>query len=279
MADGFLQSLWASGAEFLSQIIPNYIIPNIRLIIWIIVLLIAAYITGKIAKWIVVKSLSLVGLKRVMSRSWAESILKITGYRGTVVGLIGDLVKWLVYLMFLGFIIQTAGLPGIADLFTQLAVFMPRAIGAIFIVVIGFLVADFFGRVFEEAGRKMLGEEILATLTGGVARYFLAIVSIIMALSLIGIETISLLVMFSIILATIMVLVLMGLKDSFPNFAAGLALKAELKPGERVTIGEYSGTVEKVNALNVLLSVSDKKTVSIPSSYFLKHPIEKTKSK
>ena len=139
----FLQSLWTWLVEFLSGFPENYILPNLQIIIQVAILLLVAYILGKIGKAITVKLLSIAGLKKVTIRSWTDDILKAVGYRGNIVSLIGDMVKWFIYIMILGLIIETLGFPGLLNIFTQIAVFVPRFIVAILIIVVGFLIADF----------------------------------------------------------------------------------------------------------------------------------------
>lgn len=277
-ANEFFQSLWAWFYGFLQQLLPVYVLPNLQLIIQVVVLLIVAYVVGKVGKLIVTRFLSVVGLKRITSRTWAESVLKVTGYRGTIVELIGDLVKWLIYILFLAVIIQTAGLPGIADIFTQIAVFMPRFIAAILLIVVGFIIADFFGRVFEEAGRSFLGEEMLSRLTGGIVRYSIALIIIIMSLSMLGLDTASLLLMFAALLAAIIIVLTFGMRDILPNFTAGIQVRKGLKVGERVKFGNYSGVVERLEAQHVVLKVG-KRSVSIPNALLLKEPMERVGKK
>lgn len=267
-----LQSFWAWFVTFSQQLIPDYILPNLQLIVQIVVLLIIGYVVGRLVKLGVVRILAIVGLKKITTRTWAESMLKATGYKGTIVELIGDLVKWLVYILFLALIIQVAGLPGVADIFTQIAIFIPSVIGAMLVLVIGFIIADFFGKVFEEAGRRFFGEPVLSRLSGGLIKYTIALIAIIMALSLIGLDTVSLTIMFTITLGTIVLLLMIGVKDMFPNFSAGLHLSKALKPGEKIKVGEHSGTVEKVEALSVTLKTKEG-TVSIPNSVLLNTPI------
>jgi small-conductance mechanosensitive channel len=276
MADfnAIAQSIWAWFLSFINRLIPDYIIPNLRLIVEVVILLIAGYIVGRIVKVIMVRLLNVVGLRKITSRTWAESLLKATGYRGTVVELISDLVKWLVYIMFLALIIQTLGLPGVADIFTQIAVFMPRFIGAIVIVVIGFMIADFFGKIFEEAGRRFLEEETLARLSGGMIKYSVALIAVIMALSLLGLDTASLTIMVTIIMGTMIALLIIGVKDIFPNFSAGLHLRHDLKAGDHVKIGDHSGVVEKVDTMSVYLRNGEKR-VTIPNSVVMTLPIER----
>ena len=266
--------VWTSVSTFVERLVPDYILPNIQLIFLVILLLIAGYIAGKVGKLIVTKILSAIGLKKITSRTWAESVIKVTGYKGTIVELIGDLVKWIIYITFLGFIIQTIGFPGVADIFTQTAAFIPRFIGAILIIVIGFIIADFFGKVFEEAGKRFLEEGILSSLSGGVVRYSIAIVVIIMALSLIGIDPAALTIMFAVVVVALMGSILIGTRDILPSYSAGISSKGLLKVGDKIKIWNYSGTVEKIEPLSITLK-NGKKRIIIPNSMLAKEAIEK----
>ena len=115
----FLQSLWTWLVQFASTFPETYVLPNLQLIIQVVALLVVAYVIGKLGKAITVKLLSIAGLKTVTIRSWTDDILRAVGYRGNIVSLIGDIVKWFVYIMFLGLIIETLGFPGLINIFTQ----------------------------------------------------------------------------------------------------------------------------------------------------------------
>ncbi len=271
----FLQMFGAAVVDFFSRLVPEYIIPNLQVIIQVIVLLVVAYVVGKIGKAVTVKLLSVVGLKKITIRSWTDDILKAVGYRGTIVGLIGDLVKWFIYILFLGAIIETLGFPGLVNVFNQIAIFVPRFILAILIVVIGFLVADFMGKVFEEAGRRFFVDEALGFLSGAFIKYSIALISVIMSLSLVGLDTVSLTVMFSVVLGGTIAVFLLGVKDILPNFSSGIALKREIKHGEHIKVGEYSGYVERINPTSIVLK-SGQKRIIIPNSLLMSRPVEKS---
>jgi len=274
MAQDILTAIWAWIVSGISRVIPDYILPNIQLVIQIVILLVVAYVVGRAGKAIVVNIFGRTGLRRIISRGWAESVLKATGYKGTVIELIGDLVKWLLYIMFLAVIIDTAGLPGIAGIFTQIAVFVPRFIAAILLLVVGFIIADFFGKVFEEAGGKFLGEEALGGFSGGVLKYSIGFVTVIMALSLLGLDTASMVLIFGAFAMCVVAILLLGVKDIIPNISAGIHLKKVLKPGKKIKFGEYAGVVEKVESFSTTIR-EGKKTVVIPNSLLLKGVIEK----
>jgi small-conductance mechanosensitive channel len=272
----FLQLFGANVVDFFSTLIPEYVVPNLTLIVEVIVLFILAYVIGKIGKAVTTKLLIIVGLKRITIRSWTDDILKAVGYRGTIVGLIGDLVKWFIYIVFLGVIIQTLGFPGLVNTFNQIAIFVPKFIVAILIIVIGFLIADFLGKVFEEAARRLFVDESLGMLSGAFIKYAIALISVIMALSLIGLDTLSLTVLFSVILIGTILVFVLGIRDILPNYTAGVHIKRGLKHGEHIKIGPHSGVVEKIESTSVVLK-NGNKTITIPSSFFINNPVEKTK--
>jgi small-conductance mechanosensitive channel len=269
----FFQSLWVWFTGFVEQLVPKYVLPNVQMIIQVVILLFVAYIAGRISKAVVIRILRVFGLRKASVRGWTDDILRAVGYKGTIVGLIGDLVKWFIYIIFFGIIIETLGFPSLVIVFNQIAGFVPRFIISILVIVMGFLVADFVGKVFEEASRRLLKEEMISIFTGGLIKYSIALVSIIMSLSLLGLDTISLMILLGIVVATSMVILIMGIKDVIPNFSAGIQLKSVLRPGQHVTVNGISGTVEKINPLSVILKTRDKR-ISVPNSEFVKNPVE-----
>lgn len=271
---GVFESFYLSAVTFLETLFPELILPNIQILLQIAILLVGGYLAGRIVKFFAVKVLSAVGLKRITSKTWAERMLKVAGYRGSIVELIADLVKWLVYILFLAIIIQTLGLPGVADIFTSVAIFIPRFIGAILIIAIGFLIADFFGKIFEEATRRYLEEEVLSSFAGGLVKYSVSLIAIIMSLALLGLDITTLIVMFSMILAAVVLVLLMGIKDVIPNYTAGVHVRRMFKPGEFVRIGKYAGVVEKFDILNVILKDGQRR-ISVPNSLILSSIVER----
>ena len=272
-----LEPAWVWLNDFASQLIPNYILPNLQLIIQVVLLLIGGYIVGRIAKSITIRLLAMAGLKKVTLKTWTDDILKAVGYKGNIIGLIGDLVKWFIYILVFGLIIEALGFAGVFNVFSQIAGFVPRFIAAILIIVLGFLIADFMGKVFEEAGRSLLREEVISFVAGGLAKYSIAIITIIMALSIMGLDTTSLNIMFAVILVSVVVLTIIGIRDIMPNVAAGVHLRRHLRVGERIKINGHTGLVERIDSASVILKVSENKRVSIPSSFFVKNPYERVR--
>ena len=276
--DQILQSVWTWIAEFSNRLLPDYIIPNLWIILELVALLIAAYIVGKVGKFVTTRFLNIFGLKTLASRSWAENILRVTGYKGSIVELIGDLVKWLIYILFFAFILQTMGLSGAADIFGQIATFVPRFIGAILLVVVGFIIADFFGKVFEEAGSKFLGHVNMGKFVGGLIRYSVGMIVLIMALSLMGLDVVALAILLSALMVMIIVMTSFGIKDMMPEITAGIQVKDRIKVGDRIKVAGYTGVVNDIDPLVTRLDTA-RSVIIIPNSMLTKRPVEKENMK
>ena len=270
----FLSSLWAWLVEFFSGFVPNYILPNLQIIIKVTILLIVGYVVGKIGKAVTVKLLSVSGLRKVTIRSWTDDILKAVGYRGNIVSLIGDMVKWFIYIIIIGLIIETLGFPGLLNVFNQIAVFVPRFIIAILVVVVGFLIADFLGKVFEEASRRFFSEETISFVIGSIVKYTIAFASVTMALGLAGLDTIALNIILTILLTGVVIVLIMAVRDTLPDFTAGLYLKKVFKKGEVIKVGGHKGSIESIDALSVQLSENGRKIV-LPNSMLAKNAVER----
>jgi small-conductance mechanosensitive channel len=272
------QSVWVWLVEFLNRLLPEYIVPNLWLMFEVVLILLVAYIVGRAGKFVTKRLLSIVGLKRMTAKSWAENVLKITGYKGSVVELIGDLVKWLIYILFLAFVLQTIGLSGVADVFSQIANFVPRSIGAILLIVVGFIIADFFGKVFGEAGSKVLEDPNLGKFVGGLVRYTIGMVVLIMSLALIGLDIAALAILLASLLVTIIIITSVSLKDILPEITSGIQVKNRLKAGDRIKVDGYSGIVEEVQPLVTRLS-SEKSVIIMPNTMLTRNPVEKQNKK
>ena len=272
--NSFMQGSYDLIVNFSQEFLPTYIFPNLQFIIQIILIILVGYVAGRISKAVVKKILFVAGLRRMTARTWTEDVLKAAGYKGDVVEFIGDLIKWSIYILTLAVVIQVLGFTTIAGLFNQVIIFVPKLILAILVIIIGFMVADFFGKVFEEGARKFLREDVIARFSGGMMKYSVSMISIIIALALIGLDINALLIFFSALLAVVVIVFSIGLKDLIPNFTAGLHLKNTLKVGDKIKVENYHGVVERIDPFSTMLRVN-RKNIILPNSLLIKEPVEK----
>lgn len=129
-------------------------------------------------------------------------------------------------------------------------------IGAVFIVIIGWLASRWAGRaahrLAEGRGRDTA---TLAPIASKLARAVVLIATLIAVLDRAGVETTSLLAA----LGTMGLALGLALKDTVSDFAAGIVLVV-LRPfshGDRVALGDIEGVVEAVDAFDTTLIALD----------------------
>jgi len=276
--NGLLMPAWLWITDLSVRIMPEYIIPNLTIILQITLILVLAYIAGKLGKFLTKRFLIIVELKRLTEKSWAEGVLRVTGYKGSIVGLIADLVKWLIYIVFFIFILKTVGLSQVADTLSQIAIFMPRFIGAILLIVVGFIIADFLGKVFGEAGSKTLGGEGMGQLAGGLVRYTIGIIVLIMSLALMGIGIVAMAILLSALLVMVIIIAGLGLKDTMPEISAGIHNKNNYKVGDRIRVSGYSGVIHDITPINTTIKTA-KGLAVLPNTVLMKNIVLRGKSR
>ena len=162
----------------------------------------------------------------------------------------------------------------VADVMWQwAATFMPRVLASLAILVVGFIVAGWV----ERALRRLLGgvghvDPMLKPILGAAARYTLVILTVIAALSQLGIQTASLLA----VVGAAGLAVGLALQGTLSNIAAGIML-LWLRPfriGDYIEVGGQSGTVEEIGLFNCRLRTFDGLFLFMPNSAIWNTPLK-----
>ncbi len=252
-------------------------IPNILIAIAI---LIVGYLVGKILKKITVKLLYRLGMGRATRTSGFDATLKKIGYRGTTIELIGDLVKLLIWLVTLAVAANSLNLEPLAEFFQGFTLFLPRLIAAIFVIVVGAVLADFFARFVRTAltigvnKRKEKNILSLGQVSENLTRVVIYLLVIILVLEIIGVSFIVLDIALILTLVTAVGLILIGAKQIVPNFTAGVYLQKIYEPGDVIKIKDSKGKIIEIGNLLTVLETKDKK-ITLPNTMLLNEIVEK----
>ena len=162
----------------------------------------------------------------------------------------------------------------LADVTWQWAeTFLPRLLAALAILVAGFVIAGWV----ERALRRLLGgvgnvDPTLKPILGAAARYAVVILTVIAALSQLGIQTASLLA----VVGAAGLAVGLALQGTLSNIAAGIML-LWLRPfriGDYIEVGGQSGTVEEIGLFNCRLRTFDGLFLFMPNSAIWNTPLK-----
>jgi len=191
--------------------IANFI-PNL---VGAIVLLAIGYIVGKIVG---------VVIKGLCDRAKADRYVKVKGFR------ISELLKiageWIIYLVFIQAAVQFLGIAALAEFVNQIIYFIPKAVGAAIIIIVGYVLGNFFEEQIKGS------EGIYSNLIGRVVNFFTVYVAIALALPFLGINP---------SLVNNILLIIIG----SVGFGLGLAIGLGLKDIVAKEANKYIGKLEK----------------------------------
>ena len=259
-------SLWTKVAEFL---------PNIA---GAILLLIIGYLVAKGIGIAITKLLEKLGLDKLTERSGVASAVQSTGMDTSASAIIGKIVYWLIFLLFMIAAADSLGLPRVSDTIKGFVQYLPKLIGALLVVIIGLFAAHLVRSAVETATASMqldYGKPL-----GTLIYMLIVIVVVSLAIGQLEIETDLLNQVVSIILfaigAAVALSLGMGTRSTAGNIVAGLYARDLFPPGDKITIGDISGRVIEVSATNTLLELDDGTTYTLPNSVLVESQVHTT---
>jgi len=152
---------------------------------------------------------------------------------------------------------------------------------AIVILLIGFIIGRIVYKILQKilhevelnknlkkAGIKIALEKIISNF----AKYFIYFIAVIWALTEIGLTTTILNMISAVVLLLIIISLILAIKDFIPNAFAGFFIhrKKLFKEGDKITIHDVEGTVEKTNLIETEIKTTKGDTMYIPNSIIIK---------
>jgi small-conductance mechanosensitive channel len=174
--------------------------------------------------------------------------------------LAGNLIFWIVMLTFMGVAAEVLGLSAFGKMMTALAAFLPRLLGAALLLVLGL----FLGQAARELMAGPTEHEVTPPwwrqLHQGVQAVIVAL-TVVAALSLIGIDLkwVTWLIVILVAVAGLAIALAFGVgfQGLARDLAAGFYLRAQLKAGQHLRVGEVEGKVLQLTPLYLVLQSTD----------------------
>jgi hypothetical protein len=174
---------WAKILSFLPNLIGAFVIILIGLLVaWVL-------------KWVVVQVLNAIRLQVLSDKVKFTDVLSKMGVKQTVSELLGNLVKWVVVIVFLLPALEVLGLTEISDVLSQILGYLPKVVIAGFLVFVGIVIADIVAHVIK-ATAITIGTTT-AQILASVARYSILVFVALAALTQLGVATNLLLTLFT----------------------------------------------------------------------------------
>ncbi|OGY26837.1 MAG: hypothetical protein A2Z11_01490, partial [Candidatus Woykebacteria bacterium RBG_16_43_9] len=138
-----------------------------------VIIFIVGVIIASILRRILIRILEAVNFEGALSTTGIPQALKKTETSLTISGLLGELLRWFVILIFLIPAVDQLGLGAVNDVLKSLLLYIPNVVVAVIIVAIGAIFAK-IARDFVTATATGLGAQ-MAQIVGEVARWSIVI--------------------------------------------------------------------------------------------------------
>ena len=184
---------WSDVLNQVASWLPSLVAAFLLLILgWLLAILGQAIVRGLLRR---------LGLDRLAERTGITGALVGMGLEGSASRLLGRLVYWFIFLLFILAAAESLGLPGVTETLGVLVAYLPNILAAVLILLLGSILAHIVGNAVGAlaVGSGVSGGQVL----GQVTRYTILAITIILALEQLNIQTTLLVALAIILVATV----------------------------------------------------------------------------
>jgi small-conductance mechanosensitive channel len=208
-------------------------------------------------------------IARLMGNSEMRAGLQTTTTNRSVARGAEMLVFWVVFLIFVTIATESLGLDIVSGWLTGVVRFVPRILGALFVVFVGTLIASAV-RTAVTAAAASAGFAY-SQAVGRMARIGVLLISLIVALDQVGLDVAFLIVLVAVVAGAMLggaaLAFGLGARTSVSNILASHYLVDTFKVGHRIRIGDVEGKILEITPTSVIVEADQGRTV-IPASQF-----------
>lgn len=165
-------SIWDRFVNFLPNLIGAAII------------IIVGWLIGMLVALVIDRLFRIIGLQTLFEKAKVEDVLKKGSVGKDATALLASVAKWIIYLVAFIAAANTLKLPDVANFLNAILAFMPSAVAAGLILLIGLILAHFLSNVVK--GSLMAAGLAMAEAVALVVRWVIIIFAFLAALSQVG---------------------------------------------------------------------------------------------
>lgn len=259
---------WFDALIFSTQDILFQIIGYLPKLLSAIVLLVIAWVIAKIFEKASNKLLIFIGIDKLSQKSGISRFLISSGFPSNLSYIFARMFFWTIIAIFFLPISNILGLKFFANIVDEILSYLPNLFVAVFILLIGSWGAKVISGIVRGSANRMGLEN--SELIGTVTNFFILIITFIIALTQLKIETEILTNILLILIASIGLSVAIsfgiGSKDIFRNIIAGVYLSKAVHEGQAILTNKVEGKIVHIGTILTKIETSDNKEISIPNS-------------
>jgi len=248
----------SSTNDFFSQIAE--VLPD--LLAAILLFIVGVVLANLLAKT-VSKGLEYLGMDKLSDNSTVKSALEKMDTKQSLSGIVGRTVYWIVVLITLLVVADVLGLTAVSDTLNSLIAYLPNVLSAVLVLWLTVVGARFVSDLVT-TGLSQLEANFAGTIAK-VTEWTIILFGSVIALSQLGFDTTILTTNIAVILGGVLLALALafglGSRNVAGSLVAGWFADRELNVGDKVVIGDVSGTIEKIGAVYMTVKTAKGSTV------------------
>lgn len=236
-----------------------------------VVILIVGIVVAKLLAKGAVKLLSRLGFNGLCERIGLTEAMTKAGVQKQPSEVVGKFIYVFLLLMILISAAETLGMNRITAILDDFILYLPKVLGALFVIMMGMFIAHVAKQSIQTAVANM-GMEY-ASSVARLAQMIIFITTFSLAVAQLEIETQMLNIVFAILLGCLggaaAISLGLGTRAVSNNIISGVYIREQLRPGDQVSIGEFSGVVVSVGTVNTVLENAEGECLSVPNHQLL----------
>lgn len=232
-----------------------------------LIILLVGYLIAAVVRWLLRFILRRLRFDALVERTGITGSLRGVGVRAPLSEVIAQTIFALLLISFLITSAQLMELTAVAQLLQRLLTFLPNAIAAAIVFLLGGIVAQFVGNLIGAAAGGA-GLDYAGRL-GRLVQYVILLFVVVLALGTLGIDTALLVTALTILIAAVglaLALALgLGARGIVGEILAGYYLRQRFPTGQTVVYDRYRGEVGGVGSVSTTVTTPEE-TVVIPNT-------------
>lgn len=241
-----------------------------------ILLFLIAWLIAKVLEKIIVKVFILIGIDKLSEKAGISNFLLSSGLPSNLSYIFARIIFWTILALFFLPISNILGMKFFASIVDEIIGYLPNLFVALFILLIGSWGAKVISGIIRGGANRLSLDN--AELIGTVTNFFILIITFIIALTQLKIETEILTNILLIIIASVgfgvAIAFGVGSKDIFKNIIAGVYLSKAVRVGELVKANNLEGKIIHIGTVMTKIETKEHKEITIPNSQLIVSVIE-----
>ncbi len=278
--DGLTQTVGQSGQALRDSFYQAWqqVINFAPRVVAMVVVVVIGYILARLFARAITLLCEKIGLQHAADHSGLTQSMQHMGIKRSVSAIVGTIVFWLLMCVFFMAAFEILNLPAVSAAMGAVAIFIPKLLVAMVVVVGGLLIASFLRGVVATSADR-LGLSYAEYLAAG-CYYVLALLTFYTALTQLGmdLDLLKSLILIAFGGTAIGFGLAFGLggREVIGGILAGYYVRQRLQAGDHVTVGKMDGTVREVGPVATIIETDEDGLLnrhSVPNTKMLNEAI------